>query len=51
MSAVIPTYFLCMPFVVDTEGAYVDTLCSSYSVILSTGCGVLNVEAAEPVGP
>jgi hypothetical protein len=36
--------------VVDIGGADADTLCSSCSVILSTGCGVLDVEAAEAVG-
>jgi hypothetical protein len=50
MSAVIHAHLLQMPFVVDTGGADVDTLCSSCLVILSAGCEVLDVEAAEPVG-
>jgi hypothetical protein len=40
MSAIIPAYFLRLPFVVDTWGVEADTLCPSYSVILSAGCGV-----------
>jgi hypothetical protein len=36
--------------VVDTGGADVDTLHSSCLVILSAGCGVLDIEAAQPVG-
>jgi hypothetical protein len=50
MSAVIHAHFLQLPFVVDTGGVDADTLCSSCSVSLSTGCGVLDVEAAKPVG-
>jgi hypothetical protein len=46
MSAIILAYFLRLPFVVDTGGAEADTLCSSCSVILSAGHGVLDVEAA-----
>jgi hypothetical protein len=45
MSTVIPAHFLRLPFVVDTWGADADPLCSSCSVILSTGCGVHDVEA------
>jgi hypothetical protein len=50
MSVVIPARFLRLPFVVDTEGVDDDTLCSSCSVILSVGCGVLDDEAAKIVG-
>jgi hypothetical protein len=50
MSAVIPAHFLRLPFVVDIGGADADTLCSSCSVILSTGCGVFDVEAGKSVG-
>jgi hypothetical protein len=50
MSAIIPAYFLRLPFVVDTKGVEADTLCSSYSVIPSVGCGVLDVEATAVVG-
>jgi hypothetical protein len=50
MFAVILAHFLQLPFVVDKRGVDADTLCSSCSVILSMGCGVLNVEAAELVG-
>jgi hypothetical protein len=50
MFAVIPTHFLQLPFVVDTRGVDVDTLCSSCSFILFVGCGKLDVEAAPPVG-
>jgi hypothetical protein len=50
MSAVIPAHFLRLPLMVDIGGADVDTLHSSCSLILSAGCGVLDVEAAELVG-
>jgi hypothetical protein len=50
MSAVILAHFLQLPFVVDKRGVDADTLCSSCSVILSVGCGVLDVEVAKPVG-
>jgi hypothetical protein len=46
MSVITPAYFLRLPFVVDTGGAEADTLCSSFSVNLFMGCGVLDVEAA-----
>jgi hypothetical protein len=50
MSAVIFAHFLRCLFVVDTGGADVDILHSSFSLILSVGCRVLDVEAAELVG-
>jgi hypothetical protein len=50
MLTVIPTHVLWLPFVVNAGGADADTLCSSCSVILTAGCGVLHVEATEPVG-
>jgi hypothetical protein len=50
MSTVIPAHFLLLAFVVDTGGADTNILHSCCSVILSAGCGVLDVEAAEPVG-
>jgi hypothetical protein len=50
MSVVILAHFLRLPFVVDTGGVDADTLCSSCPVILSAGCGVLDVEATELVG-
>jgi hypothetical protein len=45
MSTVIPAHFLRLPFVVNTGGENTNTFHSSCSVILSTGCGVLDVEA------
>jgi hypothetical protein len=50
MSTVFPAHFLWLPFMVDTGGADVDTLCSSCSVILYACCGVFDVEAIELVG-
>jgi hypothetical protein len=50
MSAVIFAHFLRCLFVVDTGGADADILHSYFSLILSVGCRVLDVEAAELVG-